>query len=532
MRQTLTARRQISLRPGLAAAAGFLCLALLAVLLEWRLWLSNAGMPLLSWEAAERLLMSLRWSEHPFLWNDRGWLPLSFAVHGTLLRLLERPLLAPVLLSTVLNLAGLWVYWRVVSRFDAGGLRGLAPVALCGLSRLSIENGLCAGSDPLFILCVFAGIHGFLRWEETGRLRHQAACAAAVAAACCTRYEGWVLALCVIGLGWSRPRGAWNLLVLLPPLAWMWGYWAAPSHDPLAFVPSLGRYGHPMTHGLNGGNLEKFLSAALLGSPVDFSRQIPAALPLVGLAVFCGGLLLGQEGRAGPTYLVLAGIPAAAMAYLAVVHHYPVDAAHMVVFHMLVMACLARPLGRLGRAVGMPAAALALTAAQSVGLDQQREELRPAVSQTRFVRHVAQFALRNLPADEALLIEIRTLCPHGEACDNAMRLRALAYPRRVRTDREDLSYRFRPEGRVLPEQASLFDLPSRELEERLRELRVRLIVARTPAAAARLRPAWETAGVWGPYRVLLRRGDRLRPGCAALIQTLERAFADEAARVR
>jgi hypothetical protein len=533
----LTARREAPVRPGLAAACGFLAVVGLMALLEWRLLLLNAGLPLLDWESAERLLMCRRWAEDPFLWNPRGWLPLFFILHGAALRLLGHPWLVPALLNTLLSAAGLWAFWGVARRLSPGpGPQALALVALCGLSRLFIEFNLQARVDPLFILCVFAGVRACLDWCESGGLRPQLLCALAFAAAAFTRYEGWAFALAFLILAWGRPRLWPAFLVLLPIAAWLGIHWATPPCDPLSFLPSISQTAHPMNAGLNGANLEKFLSALLLGTPADFSRETGLALPLAGLAVLCGGILLWRQGGSGRVYLALAGLPVAAMGFMAVVLHYPVDASHMVVFHMLTLALLAPVLGRLLRSLRMPAAALALLTAWLalliIGFDQRRPQNLPSTPQTRFVKLTADFALANFAKEDSLLLEARTFCPWGEPCDEAMVLRALTYPLNRFTDREDLSYRYRTEGRFLPDQPSLLDLPKKKLEEKLGLKRARLLLLRDAEQPAKLRPDWESAGRWGPYHFLMRKGDRLKPGCAALLRTMRRAFADEAAEVR
>ena len=105
--QTLTRPRSLRLGPGLVAGLGLAAVGLLLLLLQWHLWLRQEGLPLLDWDSSEQLYFCRLWAREYFFGNDRSWLPLFFALDGSLLRLLRRPLLCHAALNVALCLAGL-----------------------------------------------------------------------------------------------------------------------------------------------------------------------------------------------------------------------------------------------------------------------------------------------------------------------------------------------------------------------------------------------------------------------------------------
>jgi hypothetical protein len=534
--RALNARRRLPVPAALAAGCGLAFIAFLFLLLEWRIWLLQSGLPLIDWESAERLFLARRWAQEPFFTNPLRWLPLYFALHGTFLRLLGEPLLSHVALNTVLSLGGLCAYWGVLNRINPRQDRqNLVLVALGGLSVRYVENGLYARSDALFLLSVFAGIYFHLRRLETESRRDQALCLLFLAAACLTRYEGWALALCVLALARGRPLSRWDLLVLLPMGLWLACGWH-DQRSPLVFLPDISSTAHRITKGLNGPNLQLLLPALLLGSPYRFEKEMSVVMPLMALAAICGSVLLYRTGRTGRHYLLLSWVPTLGMAYLSVVHHYPVASEHMAVFQLLLLAPLAPLLGRMLRSIGMWAAPLAFVASFSVvlrlGFEERLPFYDPGPPSRRLGAILLDLSRNSLAPTDAILCEARPFCPRKENCDEPIVFRALAYPHRMIFGRKNLSYRYRRDGRALVEQPSLFDLPPRKLQERLKMETVRLVIVSNPELRGKLGPGWEPAGSWGGQQIILRRNDRLLPGLAARLKSLTKAYPDEAASRR
>jgi hypothetical protein len=499
--------------------------------LAWQMILNHPGGWLLpEGEDAMRALLSWGWAHSPSFAPHRDWLPLYFYLNGSFRRLVGDPMAAQVALNALLSAAGLWAYVGVLDRLSPGrGPQNLALAAACALSPHFIQNSLYARADALFLCCVFAGIGLFLTWLETGRPVHQTGCVLALGAASLTRYEGWAFALCFVVLAWNRPRRWLSLLALLPAMAWGADRWHALG-SPLAMFPDIALTAHTQEASLSTYNLGRLASSLLLGTPHALGGS-SAALALLGMGVASGLFLAARTPGPQRAYLALAGLPTAAMAYLAMVHDYPVVAPHMVVFHMLWMAFLAEPLRRVFAPSGMPLPLAVLMAALAalpyVGAGARPPQKTAHPRPMQMVQALRGFVSRNFSPGDALVFETQSFVPQSDDPNFLSVVEAAVHPFVVVPDREDLSCRYLPGGCLRPDQESLLALPRDAREARLKDRNARLLLLQSPGLKAKLEPDWLPAGRWGPHDLLMRRGDRLGPGLKTLLRSGARAFPEE-----
>jgi hypothetical protein len=509
---------------GSVEACGLVFISSLLALLCWQVVLIHPGGWLIGHgEDALRAVISWQWADSPSFAPHRHWLPLYFYLNGSLLRLSGHPMAAQIGLNAALSVASLWVYGRVLDRLSSSrGPHTLVLVAVCALTPNYVQNALYARVDALFVFCVFVGILFLLRWLEHGRLSDQACCAAALAAAAFTRYEGWAFALCFLVVARGRARFWLSSLVLSPIAAWSVERWLALGSWGAIF-PDIALTAHPHGAGLNITGLGRLLSSFLLGTP-SLSAHTAPALGLLGVAVVYGASLALRKGGLHRAYLAIASLPAAGMAYLALVHDYPIIPYHMVVFHMLWMALLAAPLRRLFESIRFPVAVAASVAAAAaalcLGVDPR--VLPPVGAPPSLIvgQALKEIASRHFSPGEVVIGEIQSDRPGPESHDYFHVIQAAIHPVGFLPDREDLSYRYRPEGCVLPEQPSLFDLPGPELERELVRRKARLLMVRSGSVLRKVGPKWRIVGGWGPNRFLARRDDRIGAGLAVLLRPM------------
>ena len=506
--QTLTRPRSLRLGPGLVAGLGLAAVGLLLLLLQWHLWLRQEGLPLLDWDSSEQLYFCRLWAREYFFGNDRSWLPLFFALDGSLLRLLRRPLLCHAALNVALCLAGLRALQGILESLNPRrGIENLALLALAGLSLAFVENGLYARSDALFTCCVLWGTFLHLRRLERDSPAGQLLCVLFFSAAALTRFEGWAFAVCLAALSRSLPRPRLSLLVLLPVAVWLGYGWYGP-HGPLSSLSDISRTAQAAAGGFDWRGLERLAAAVLLGSPLRFEKWMAAALSLAGLAVLCGSAWVMRRGALGRHFLILAWLPLLAIAGLAAWHGYPVAAEHMAVFQILLLACLAPLLGAFLRRTGLKAAAAALAAVCVVslrlGLDRRPSFHNPGPPNRRLAGLLLEYSQGGFAPSDSVVVETWGSFQAGGFSDDPVVFRALAFPLRVVWAREE------PSSRLVQDEGA------------------RLLILRGPDPAARLSPQWVLAGTWGIHRLLMRGDDRLLPGLAARLRSWARSFPEEA----
>jgi hypothetical protein len=252
-------------RSAWGALAGILALR---VVLGWSHYQALLGFPFVLSPAAElpRLLLSWKWAWSAAWQQDPMWLPAGFWVYGALLRLWNDALLAPPFLNTVFSLGTMACHFALTARLTGSRAAALGAAAFSGLGAGQIILGTSGVVDPLAHLLTTLFLWGWL----DGRPRAGLAAGLALALACLTRYEPWLLAAaCAL----AAPRRRAPYLAAIAGAGWLvfqYWKWGSPwvflstAHIASVMLPHYGpeTYFHRATHAL--GELQH---AGALGTP-------------------------------------------------------------------------------------------------------------------------------------------------------------------------------------------------------------------------------------------------------------------------
>ncbi|HXT01915.1 MAG TPA: glycosyltransferase family 39 protein [Elusimicrobiota bacterium] len=256
-----------SRRPALIGLG--LLLAVRAALALWHFRLSGGFPIFLSSAELLRALLSLVWARAPTLNVDVMWLPGSFWIYGTALRLREEPLAVLPLLNTLFTLGSLCCLFLLTELLTDSAVLALASAAYAAFQAESLILGTGATADPLLHLSILASVYCWARSLKSGDFPWMLAASALIAAGCLARYEAWLIAA---GLGASWIAG-W-------PAQRSWSRRLAPLV--VLSAPVLGWLVLQAAHGAVLG----FLTNALQAHDADFVRlSVPAKL-----VSFLGGL--------------------------------------------------------------------------------------------------------------------------------------------------------------------------------------------------------------------------------------------------
>lgn len=283
------------------AVAGMIAsrIALGAVL--WR-----PGWSALSEDDFHRVAMAQTWAARPFLLiPEMIWLPLQAWVHGLALQLFggaftDNPMLLVALVNSAASVGtAALVGWSAGELFASarGGLLAFAVVLFAPWAVFTSLSGL---SEPLYYLAVALAVWGLVGWGTGKRTWRLAIGSLGVAASCCARYEGWLLAACwlvIVAFGaadaseptlqglirswWTRrPELVLAALPLLVPVAIV-AVTAVHRGTLLGFVAAQAQYTVAGAIEVRS-ELERWLYY-----PVPFVQSAPVLIPaLIALAVW------------------------------------------------------------------------------------------------------------------------------------------------------------------------------------------------------------------------------------------------------
>jgi len=238
-----------ALRKGPASIPrGVLWTILIAVLLRVIFFLfadDNGG------DGLARLAMTDIWLRHPS-WSPvfAAYLPLHFWLIAGLTLLVRNVALAGRLVSLILGVASVGLFWRLAERIYGLTAAWLSLAVFCFYS-LHISVSSVSGAEATYIFFLLAGLVGFFDYLHTARLPSLALSGISMTMAAAVRYESWVLifamSLVLLAATWKSIRqNGWQWVRVRPlllfcsmagawPLFWMWYVWRKLG-DPLYFI--------------------------------------------------------------------------------------------------------------------------------------------------------------------------------------------------------------------------------------------------------------------------------------------------------
>ena len=282
-----------------------------------------------------RVVLAQRFALEPRLDpTGTSWLPAPFWLYGSVMALFGRSLSVARVLAFVLGLLSAALIYLAARQLGAGRGAAVAGTLLASVFPYSAVLGVATVPElPTAALCVFA-IATTVRPSPGLRLGG----AAALCAACLSRYEPWVVAVGFVlltavdvargRLGSDRRARLLGALAialgLLGPVAWL-GHNALAHGDALHFLARVSAYKQAVS---GGGSGETPLAAALAYPIAIVQKEPELALCALVLAVELvisrgpGALIAPPAGRLGGFGLLLVlGLSAAAVRGGAPTHH-------------------------------------------------------------------------------------------------------------------------------------------------------------------------------------------------------------------
>jgi 4-amino-4-deoxy-L-arabinose transferase-like glycosyltransferase len=191
-------------------------------------------------DSISRSLISLNWSFDPFfIWHPNSetsvWLPLQFYINGLSLMIWDNVQMAPRLVSLIVSLISIPVFWGVARRlFDQE--KAYFATACFSLYSLHIKSGNIAGSESLFIITFLAVIYAYHSYLLKRTTLSMSLLSIAMLLAVMIRFEAWLLPMFItIALmirGWKWEADNRRILIhavfasILPAIfiiLWMYG---------------------------------------------------------------------------------------------------------------------------------------------------------------------------------------------------------------------------------------------------------------------------------------------------------------------
>ena len=454
-------------------------IVVLRSLLTVVLWHRAGGFFWLTGDDASRTELAYKWSEAPFF-NLPGnvWPPLGIWVHGIVLRFIPDPLLTSSAVNSIFSIASIvLVYGITTTLFPRNPFTPILAAVTAGFCPLVIWLGLSGLSESMFHFFMLVGVYFLLLANRDNRPRHYLGAAIGFLGASMLRLEAWIFVglfgvFCLVG---SR-RNEHKLLIfssavlagLFVPL-WLGWHWLEFGH-PLSFLTaSLALNGHV--------EFWQFVTLLWDNSPVAF------ILATVGI-VASFNPTAKNEGNTSRLYLVFV----AAFFLGFVLISQGSIAANMPIRNLTSMFWLLVPfaafamsfiLTRLPFSTGVTyltiAALMIGGTVQSFGYRFQASD--DIVKMAVWSRHSLQEVLSG-DASKGIVVEAR----HGGSAEREVIWDSLflhaVNPRFIIYDRRP-NWNFKDGDWVLDEigNPSVLSGPAGEVEQRLRSLHVRFVIA-------------------------------------------------------
>jgi hypothetical protein len=249
-----------------------------------------------------RWMMSFEWGRDPwFAPQDHVWLGMSFYIFGGAMKILPDPLLASLIVSILASLSSLFAMYFYATRISSDNTIGFLSALLFASIPMHTWLSVMTMSDLLYMVFLGLALGLFLNYlrrfreGETGKARGSlvffALCVFCMTG---TRYEGWVMTLCLglafwmhwllcrphqKGIGWAWLIGV-SLVMILYPLLWSLSSWRFLG-SPTAFWENQARLNAQYaTLFVADGTMDR-----LLRYPKTLYRNFGGILPLAAAGI-------------------------------------------------------------------------------------------------------------------------------------------------------------------------------------------------------------------------------------------------------
>jgi hypothetical protein len=161
-------------------------------------------------DALARAAMTAGWLQHSTSWfNFEPWLPVHFWLMGGMSVIVGEPALGARMLSLVLGIASLGIFW-VLAREVYDRSAATLSLMVFALYSLHIGYSTTSSSEVPYLFFLLVGLLGFFVYRRSGSLATLALGAVALGISAGIRYEAWIciFALAVILIFMPRTHAA------------------------------------------------------------------------------------------------------------------------------------------------------------------------------------------------------------------------------------------------------------------------------------------------------------------------------------